>query len=302
MRVTRHPFRSDSTARIASSEHNRASAVIKRKSQNGESHHYIIRGGIEGRERLRVLARVMRPTTLNLFDRVEIKSGMACLDVGCGGGDVTFELADLVGPKGRVVGWDIDETKLELARREAEERQQGNVEFRLLDISESDGVPEFDVVYARFLLTHLVDPAGALAKMLRVVQPNGLVILEDIDFTGYFCHPYSAAFWRYIELYTQTARRRGGDPNIGQRLPGMLVEAGIERVKINVVQRAALDGEVKIINPLTMENIVDSVLAEGLASRAELDILIDELYEFSRNPRTIASIPRIVQAWGHLAN
>jgi SAM-dependent methyltransferase len=227
---------------------------------------------------------------------------MACLDVGCGGGDVTFELADLVGPKGRVVGWDIDEAKLELARREAAETQYDNVEFRLLDIGESDGAPEFDVVYARFLLTHLVDPAGALARMLRLVQPNGLVILEDIDFTGYFCHPYSAAFWRYIELYTQTARRRGGDPNIGPRLPGMLLEAGIEQVQINVVQRAAFDGEVKIINPLTMENIVDSVLAEGLASKAELDTLIDELYEFSRNPRTIASIPRIVQAWGHLGN
>jgi SAM-dependent methyltransferase len=227
---------------------------------------------------------------------------MACLDVGCGGGDVTFELADLVGPKGRVVGWDIDEAKLELARREAKERNHGNVEFRLLDIGESDGAPEFDVVYARFLLTHLVDPVGALARMLRLVQPNGLVILEDIDFTGYFCHPYSAAFWRYIELYTQTARRRGGDPNIGQRLPGMLLEAGIEQVQINVVQRAAFDGEVKIINPLTMENIVDSVLAEGLASKAELDTLIDELYEFSRNPRTIASIPRIVQAWGQLGN
>jgi hypothetical protein len=57
----------------------------------------------EGRKRLRVLAHVMRPTTLNLFDRVGIRPGMACLDVGCGGGDVTFELADLVGPKGRVV-------------------------------------------------------------------------------------------------------------------------------------------------------------------------------------------------------
>jgi 2-polyprenyl-3-methyl-5-hydroxy-6-metoxy-1,4-benzoquinol methylase len=78
-------------------------AAIERKQARWERYHYIIRGGVEGRERLRVLARVMRPTTLNLFDRVGIRPGMACLDVGCGGGDVTFELADLVGPKGRVV-------------------------------------------------------------------------------------------------------------------------------------------------------------------------------------------------------
>ncbi len=90
-----------------------------------ERKHYIIRGGVEGRERLRILARVMLPTTLSLFDRVGITPGVVSLDVGCGGGDVTFELAQLVGPEGRAVGSDIDETKLELARREAEDRHLG---------------------------------------------------------------------------------------------------------------------------------------------------------------------------------
>jgi ubiquinone/menaquinone biosynthesis C-methylase UbiE len=71
-----------------------------------QRNHYLIRGGVEGRERLRILARVMRPTTISLFDRVGIKARMACLDVGCGGGDVTLDLACLVGPEGRVVGWD----------------------------------------------------------------------------------------------------------------------------------------------------------------------------------------------------
>jgi hypothetical protein len=135
--------------------------------------------------------------------------------------------------------------------------------------------------------------------MLRVLKPGGVVMIEDTDFGGCFCHPYCAAFWRYVELYTQTVRRRGGDPNIGPRLPGMLLDAGVERVQINVVQPAALDGEIKLLHPLTMENIVDSVLAEELASKAELDSLIDELYRFSRNPRTVVANPRIVQAWGY---
>jgi SAM-dependent methyltransferase len=264
-----------------------------------ERKHYIIRGGVEGRERLRILARVMQPTTLSLFDRAGIKPGMACLDVGCGGGDVTFDLAQMAGPEGRAVGLDIDQTKLELARREAEARRLGNVQFRPLDIGQSEGVPEFDVVYARFLLTHLKDPSGALARMWRVLHPGGGVIVEDIDFTGYFCHPYSAALWRYVELYTQAVRRRGGDPNIGPRLPGLLLDAGFERVQVRVVQLAALEGEVKLINPLTMENIVDAVLAEGLASKEEVDRVINDLYQFSRDPRTVASSPRVVQAWGY---
>jgi SAM-dependent methyltransferase len=270
-----------------------------RLQQGRKRDHYIIRGGVAGRERLRALARVMRPTTLSMFDVVGIKPGMACLDVGCGGGDVAFELARLVGPDGRVVGWDIDETKLQLARRESKEREQDNVEFRCIDIGESDGTAEFDVIYARFLLTHLPHPAGALSRTVRLARPGAIVMLEDIDCTGCFCHPDCAAFWRFIELYTQTAQRRGGDPNIGPRLPGLLLDAGVEKVRMNVVQPAGLDAEVKLIAPLTMENIVESVLAEALASQAEIDGIIDELYAFSRDPRTVASLPRVVQTWGY---
>src|SRR5215218_1241077 len=99
-----------------------------------EHQHYLIRGGLEGRERLRIVGRIMRPTTLYLLERAEVTLGMHCLDVGCGGGDVTFELARLVGPSGRVVGIDIDATKLDLARGEAEQQQIGNAAFRLTDI------------------------------------------------------------------------------------------------------------------------------------------------------------------------
>jgi len=53
-----------------------------------------------------------------------------------------------------------------------------------------------------------------------------------------------------------------------------------------------------LLNPLTMENIADAVLAEGLASVSEVDRLVSELYEFARTPGTVASMPRVVEAWG----
>jgi SAM-dependent methyltransferase len=263
--------------------------------------HYIIRGGLEGRERLRLLARVMRPTTLGLLDRIGLRPGMRCLDVGCGGGDVTFELARIVGPEGGVVAIDMDETKLELARHEAAARQLGNVEFRRSQIGADELGPEFDVVYARFLLTHLKDPVGALATMRPALRPGGVLVVEDIDFSGSFCHPDSAAFRRYVELYTLAARRGGGDPNIGPRLPGLLTDVGLAGVGMHVVQPAGIEGEVKLVNPVTLENIADAVLAAGLASRAELEQIIAELYEAARDTRTVLSLPRIVQAWGYQA-
>ena len=92
--------------------------------------HYAIRGGIEGHERLKVLSRVMHPSTCAVLDQIGIADGMVCLDIGCGSGDVTFELARRVGTNGKAVGADIDYTKLDLARAEAGQLDLSNVEFR----------------------------------------------------------------------------------------------------------------------------------------------------------------------------
>jgi ubiquinone/menaquinone biosynthesis C-methylase UbiE len=84
---------------------------------------YIIRGGIEGRERLRILSRVMQPASHDFLKRAGIQPGMACLEIGCGGGDLAFDMARMVGPAGRVIATDIDRTKLDLARQEAAAQQ-----------------------------------------------------------------------------------------------------------------------------------------------------------------------------------
>jgi len=262
--------------------------------------HYMISGGVEGRERLRVVSRVMRPTTLALFERVGVRPGLACLDVGCGGGDVTRDLARLVAQGGRVVGTDIDETKLALARGETGEQRLDNVEFHLADINRQDGEPLFDLVYARFLLTHMTNPSSTLHKMRSFIRAGGLLVVEDIDISGHFCHPDSPALRRYVELYTQTALKRGCDPNVGLKLPRLLTEAGLAAVEMNVAQPAGTDLETKLVNALTMEGIADSVVEEELAPQEEVDRLVAELYELAQDHRALASIARIIQAWGRM--
>ena len=261
--------------------------------------HYVIRGGVEGRERLRMIARTMRPTTLALFDRVGIPRDARCLDVGSGGGDVTLDLARVAAPQGHVIGTDIDETKLTLARAEAREQGVRNVEYRRADAGASLGQAEFDVVYARFLLTHLRDPAATVNRMRDALKPGGAIIVEDIDFSGHFSHPASAALQRYIELYSATVRAKGGDPEIGPRLPILLLDAELTRIGMNVVQPAGFEGEVKFLTPITLENIADAILAAGLSRPDEIERLVTELYAFARDGRTVLSVPRIVQAWGY---
>jgi ubiquinone/menaquinone biosynthesis C-methylase UbiE len=263
---------------------------------------YIIRGGVQGRERLRVLSRVLRPTTMELLNRAGLRPGMNCLEVGCGGGDVAFDMARTVGPSGQVVGTDIDQTVLDLAIAEAAGQELRNIEFRPADITESAPAAEFDLVHARFLLSHLTDPAGALARMRGALRPGGIIVLEDVDFRGHFSYPESNTFDRYVELYTETARRKGADANIGPRLPALLVDAGFENVQMHVIQPAGITGEVKLLTPLTMENIAGSVVAAGLASEEETKQLVAELYQYAQTAGTIGSAPRIIEAWGEKAN
>lgn len=268
--------------------------IMKRNTQ------YVIRGGVEGRERLRILGRVMQESTGILLDRLNLTEGMSCLDVGCGGGDVTRELARRVAPGGKAVGIDIDETKLSIARQESAEQGLTNIEFRLDDAREISTAPEYDLVYSRFLLTHLQDPVTAVRLFLKQLRPTGFLVLEDIDFSGSFAYPESPAFRKFFDLYNSVVRHRGGDPNMGQRLPGILQDCGLQDLNVSVVQPTGLQGEVKLLNGLTMENIADAVLEDDLATPEEIDEIVKELNDYAADPRTLTGVPRVVQVWGRL--
>jgi len=184
----------------------------------------------------------MGPSTRALLAEVGIAAGSACLDLGCGGGDVTFELACAAGPSGRVIGVDRDEIALGMARREAAERRIPNVAFEVLDVVGWEPDEQFDVVYARFLLSHLSDPGALIGAVRRYTRPDSVVIVEDIDFRGHFAEPECRALQRFVELYTKSVEARGADPNIGPRLPGLLRTAGFGNAQMRLVHPAALTG------------------------------------------------------------
>ena len=129
------------TAAGRSGTRERSTAGCHGGSTIGAVEQYVIRGGGAGYDRLCILARARSSDTSDLLARVGLRSGMRCLDLGCGGGEVTFEIARLVGQDGSVIGVDMDEVKLELARVAAAERGQANVEFRLANVNEWHETP-----------------------------------------------------------------------------------------------------------------------------------------------------------------
>ena len=264
---------------------------------------YAIAGGSSGKSRLDVLAAGMAPSTLQLLERVGVPAGGTCLDVGCGGGHVTVELARLAGPSGLAVGVDFDADIVALAAEAAAQLDVVNAQFRHGDatrLSVTVADLEFDVAYSRFLLSHLAAPGDVVREMAGLVRPGGVVVVEDIDYRGTLCEPPNEAFQRYADLYRAIVRHRGADAEIGPRLPGFLDDAGLVDVDVNSIQLVGRDPQsfVKGIHALTLDRIGPALLDAGLVSVDELDDLRRGLQAVADDPWTLFCSPRFFQAWG----
>jgi ubiquinone/menaquinone biosynthesis C-methylase UbiE len=263
-----------------------------------QSHRYALRGGKEGKKRLDLLARVLRPTTMQLLDCVGLVRGMKCLDAGCGGGHVATLMAGIVGSEGRVIGTDADAEILALAREDAKAAKLTNITFQQLDACTCFWRKEFDLVYARFLLSHLNEPENCVAAMVEACGTGGTIVIEDTDFAGSFCYPDCPAYERYKELYQELLQVRGGDANIGPKLAAMFRRVGIQEIKLNVIQPAHINGEDKLMAPFTVSRISEALIAEELATADEVQQILAELNHVAADSETLISLPRIFQVWG----
>jgi SAM-dependent methyltransferase len=160
-----------------------------------------------------------------------MKPGMRILDVGCGPGTITVDLATLV-PEGQVTGIDAAAGVLAEARQEAGRRDQANVRFETGDVYQlafADGT--FDVVHAHQVLQHLTDPVAALREMRRVSRPGGLVAARDGDYGGFFWFPEERGLAEWLALYRAVARAIGGEPDAGRRMLAWARQAGFASVQ-----------------------------------------------------------------------
>jgi ubiquinone/menaquinone biosynthesis C-methylase UbiE len=249
-------------------------------------------------EQLGVIARLLAGPTRALLDRFEPLAGALAIDAGCGAGDVTFELLERVGARGRVIGFDLDEIKLAAASAKALRRELNNIEFQSANVLERWPATDASLVNIRFVLTHLPNPNEMLARAREALRPGGAIIVTEVDLGGQFCDPPCAAFDRYGELYVEAARRRREDPFIGRSLVRLLERAGFMNVDTKLVQPFARSGELKEVAAQTLAAISESLITALVATREEVEHLTKELREFADRPDTFMSFPRIFQAWG----
>jgi SAM-dependent methyltransferase len=226
-----------------------------------------------------------------------LRPGMSVLDVGCGPGTITVDLAALVAP-GRVTAVELTDAALDLARAEAQARNQSNISFVTSDVHALD-LPDhtFDVVHAHQVLQHVADPVQALRELRRVCVPDGIVAVRDADYAGFTWFPLLPTLERWRELYDEAARANGGEPDAGRRLLSWAQEAGFDDITPTGSMWCFATPETRDWwGRMWADRIVESALARqlvdsGMATTAELDEISSAWRDWAAAPNGWLAIP-----------
>jgi ubiquinone/menaquinone biosynthesis C-methylase UbiE len=212
---------------------------------------------------------------------------MDLLDVGCGPGTITVDLAGRVAP-GRTVGIDSAATAIDEARQLTTDAP---VEFRVADLM-SSGIADrsFDVVHAHQVLQHVPDPVGALRAMAALCRPGGVVAARDSDYEAMTWFPADPVLDAWLALYRRVARVNGGEPDAGRHLLDWARRAGFTDVVPSAsVWCFATEDDRQWWGSLWADRITRSTLAEravdlGFASSDELCRMADAWHRWKDAP------------------
>jgi ubiquinone/menaquinone biosynthesis C-methylase UbiE len=201
-----------------------------------------------------------------------LQPGMDVLDVGCGPGTITVDLAQRVDP-GHVTGIDVVAVADQAAAPD-------NVTFTTGDVYALEFADaSFDVVHAHQVLQHLTRPIDALREMRRVLKPGGTLAVRDSDYAAFAWAPDEPLLERWMELYQSITRRNGAEANAGRYLLGWAQGAGFEDVRGSSSTWTFADSETRQwwgnvwADRVAYSAFAEQAVAYELSDRAELDAI-----------------------------
>lgn len=226
-----------------------------------------------------------------------LKPDMKILDIGCGPGTITVDLASYV-PHGHITGLERVGSILTQARKNAQEKGVTNIDFIEGDangLSFEDST--FDVVFCHQVLQHVGDPVGMLKEMRRVAKPGGIIAAREADYGAFVWYPELPGLKEWQNLYDAAARRNGGEPNAGRMLHVWARKAGFHDVNCSCTMWCyATKEDVGWWSESWFERSVASSFAtttmeHKLAKKQDLDRIANTWKEWGQDEDAWISIP-----------
>ena len=171
-----------------------------------------------------------------------LRGGMSVVELGSGGGTVTDFLLRRF-PGIAVTSVELRAEAVALARTYLRDREHTDVRIIQADVLKT-GLPEnsFDFAYARLVFRYLSEPLGAIRETLRILKPEGRLVISDIDLGlwGFFDPPVPE-LKPALDAYGRMLAARGGDAYIGRRAIGLLKAVGLAHTKVEAVATTSDD-------------------------------------------------------------
>ncbi|MDH3251969.1 MAG: class I SAM-dependent methyltransferase, partial [Ignavibacteria bacterium] len=183
-------------------------------------------------ERLRFQHEVWKPVTDAFLDRIGVKTGWKCLDVGAGPGLVALDLRRRVGEVGEVTALEPSKLYRDWLREEADRRAYANV--RLLEgTAESVSLtPDYyDLIFSRWVIAFVQDAERFLKPLMSALRPGGVIAVQDYMYEGLALFPRGGAFDRIPGTVRAYYESVGGDPYVTASLPGIFRSNGIQTME-----------------------------------------------------------------------
>lgn len=181
-------------------------------------------------ERLNYQSQVLHDLDLQIWQKAGLEPTMRVLDLGCGTGKISLEMARFLNG-GSLVGVDRSPAMVAAAETRAREEEIKNATFYLgssdrLEFTEAT----FDCVCARLLFQHLSDSQPTLREIFRVLKPGGIACLTDVDGSLAMFHPELESMAAFRQAMVRAQQEQGGDPFVGRKLGSYLAGAGFQQV------------------------------------------------------------------------
>ena len=259
-------------------------------SQQDPNKEYALGTGDAEIVRLGIQHKIWSADAFAAWERAGIRAGQTVLDIGCGPGYTTADLAGLVTASGKVVA--IDESARFIEHLKERPRGIGAViDAHVGDVQHLDLPPEsFDAAYQRWVLCFVKDPESVVRGVARALKPGGVFVSQDYThYEGVQLAPPSDAFRRFMTVVAEAWRGHGGDTEISLRLPTWLERHGLTPVEILPLHRVARPGSQLWTWPtIFIDTYAPKLVEEGRLTPAEHRALVEDWKAHASDPAAAA--------------